>query len=78
MLCSSRRYNLCEKVNTLRWTHFLCEKVAVDQVHYLHVPCTSQYRNIFIKELPSALLVGFRSSLIVNPSHTSTVVSDSR
>jgi hypothetical protein len=43
--------------------HFIREKVAIGQVHVLHVPTTSQFTNIFTKGLPSSVFNEFRSSL---------------
>jgi hypothetical protein len=43
--------------------HFVREKVAIGQVHVLHVPTTSQFTDIFAKGLPSSVFNKFRSSL---------------
>jgi hypothetical protein len=43
--------------------HFVREKVAIGQVHVLHVPTTSQFADIFMKGLPSSVFNEFRSSL---------------
>jgi hypothetical protein len=43
--------------------HFIQEKVAIGQVHVLHVPTTSQFTNIFMKGLPSSVFNEFRFSL---------------
>jgi hypothetical protein len=41
--------------------HFVC--VVIGDVHVLHVPTTSQFADIFTKELPSSVFSEFRSSL---------------
>jgi hypothetical protein len=41
--------------------HFVC--VVIGDVHVLHVPMTSQFADIFTKELPSSVFSEFRSSL---------------
>jgi hypothetical protein len=43
--------------------HFVREKVAIGQVHILHVPTTSQFADIFMKGLPSSVFNECRSSL---------------
>jgi hypothetical protein len=43
--------------------HFIREKVAIGQVHVLHVPTTSQFADVFTKGLPSSVFEEFRSSL---------------
>jgi gluconate kinase len=43
--------------------HFVREKVAISQVHVLHVPTTSQFTDIFTKRLPSSVFNEFQSSL---------------
>jgi hypothetical protein len=43
--------------------HFVREKVAIGQVHVLHVPTTSQFADVFTKGLPSSVFEEFRSSL---------------
>jgi ribonuclease HI len=43
--------------------HFVREKVAIGQVHVLHVPTTSQFADIFMKGLPSSVFNEFQSSL---------------
>jgi hypothetical protein len=43
--------------------HFVREKVAIGQVHVLHVPMTSQFTNIFTKGLPFSVFNEFWSSL---------------
>jgi hypothetical protein len=43
--------------------HFVRERVAVRDVHVLHVPTTFQFTNIFTKGLPSSVFSEFRSSL---------------
>jgi hypothetical protein len=43
--------------------HFVREKVALGDVHILHVPTTSQYANIFTKGLSTLIFCEFRSSL---------------
>ncbi|CAN6351554.1 unnamed protein product [Urochloa humidicola] len=45
--------------------HFVHERVALGHVKVLHVPTTSQYADVFTKELPSPIFVEFRSSLNV-------------
>jgi len=43
--------------------HFVREKVALGDVHILHVPTTSQYAKIFTKGLSTSIFCEFRSSL---------------
>jgi hypothetical protein len=43
--------------------HFVREKVAISQVHVLHVLMTSQFTDIFTKGLPSSIFNEFRSNL---------------
>jgi hypothetical protein len=43
--------------------YFVREKVAIGQVHVLHVPTTSLFVDIFTKGLPSSVFNKFRSSL---------------
>jgi hypothetical protein len=43
--------------------HFIREKVAIGQVHVLHVPTTSQFIDIFTKGLTSSVFNEFWSSL---------------
>lgn len=47
--------------------HFVREKVALGQVHVLHVPTRYQYADIFTKGLPKPLFDDFRSSLSIHP-----------
>ena len=46
--------------------HFVREKVALGAVRVLHVPTSSQYVDIFTKDLPSSVFTEFRSSLNVH------------
>jgi hypothetical protein len=39
--------------------HFVREKVAIGQVHVLHVPMTSQFTDVFTKGLPSSVFEEF-------------------
>jgi hypothetical protein len=43
--------------------HFIRKCVAIGNVHILHVPTTSQFVDIFTKELPSSVFSEFQSSL---------------
>jgi hypothetical protein len=43
--------------------HFARENVVIGQVRVLHVPTTSQFADIFTKELPPSVFNEFRSSL---------------
>jgi hypothetical protein len=43
--------------------HFVLEKVALGQVHVLHVPTSSQYANIFTNRLPTAIFTAFSQHL---------------
>jgi hypothetical protein len=43
--------------------YFIRERVAISQVHVLHVPMTSQFADIFTKGLPSSVFNEFRFSL---------------
>jgi hypothetical protein len=45
--------------------HFVREKVALGQVHVLHVPSSHQFADIMTKGLPVQLFTEFRSSLCV-------------
>ena len=45
--------------------HFVRERVAVGDVRVLHIPTTSQFADIFPKDLPFSVFVDFRSSLNV-------------
>jgi hypothetical protein len=45
--------------------HFVRERVAIGDLHVLHVPTSSQYADIFIKGLPTPVFTEFRSSLNV-------------
>jgi len=48
--------------------HFVRDRVALGEVHVLHVPTTLQYADIFTKGLPTAVFRSFRSSLNVRSS----------
>jgi hypothetical protein len=37
--------------------HFVCERVAIGQVHVIHVSTTSQFTDIFTKGLPSSVFM---------------------
>jgi hypothetical protein len=41
---------------------FVRERVAIGDVRVLHVPTTSQFDDIFTKDLPSTVFSEFRSS----------------
>jgi len=43
--------------------HFVREKVAVSELHVIHVPSAQQLADVFTKGLPSALFFDFRYSL---------------
>jgi hypothetical protein len=43
--------------------HFVRDRVAMGEVRVLHVPTTSQFVDIFTKDLPSSTFAEFRSSL---------------
>jgi hypothetical protein len=43
--------------------HVIRDKVAIGEVHILHIPMTSQFVDIFTKGLPSPLFTEFCSSL---------------
>jgi len=45
--------------------HFVRDRVAIGDVRVLHVPITSQFADIFTKELHSSTFSEFRSSLNV-------------
>jgi hypothetical protein len=45
--------------------HFVRERVAIDDLHVLHVPTSSQYADIFTKGLSSSVFMEFRSNLSV-------------
>jgi hypothetical protein len=45
--------------------HFIRQRVAIGDVHVLHVPTTSQFADIFTKRLPTFVFSEFRSSLNV-------------
>ena len=46
--------------------HFVHDRVALGEVHVLHVPTTSQYADIFTKGLPMFVFMKFRSRLNVH------------
>jgi hypothetical protein len=46
--------------------HFVCDCVAIGDVRVLHVPTTSQFADIFTKDLPFSTFSEFRSSLNVS------------
>jgi hypothetical protein len=49
--------------------HFVWEKVALGQVHVLHVPTIAQFDNIFIKGLPSSVFCNVLFSInVVDPT----------
>ena len=52
--------------------HFVCEKVAVSEVHVTHVPSARQIADVFTKGLPSALFLDFRDSLSVTAGDVET------
>ena len=43
--------------------HFVRDRVTIGDVRVLHVPTTSQFADIFTKEMPSSTFSEFRSSL---------------
>jgi hypothetical protein len=43
--------------------NFICDKVAIGEVHILYIPTTSQFTDIFIKGLSSSLFSEFCSNL---------------
>jgi hypothetical protein len=45
--------------------HFVRERVALAEVHVMHVPTSLQYANIFTKGLPTLVFTEFRFSLNV-------------
>ena len=53
--------------------HFLRNKVTLGEIRLLHVPSSSQYANIFIKGLPTALFAEFRSSLNIRQAQDDTL-----
>jgi hypothetical protein len=46
--------------------YFVWERVAIGDIHVLHVPTTSQFTNIFTKGLPTSVFLEFRSSLNIH------------
>ena len=46
--------------------HFVRDKVATGEIRVLHVPSTSQYADVFTKDLPTSIFIEFRSSLNVS------------
>jgi hypothetical protein len=52
--------------------HFVLEKVALGQVHALHVPSSHQYADIMTKGLPTQLFTDFRSSICVQKPTAAT------
>ena len=48
--------------------HFVRDRVSLGEARVLHVPSGSQYADIFIKGLPSAVFTEFRSNLNIHPS----------
>ena len=53
--------------------HFVREKVAIGQTRVLHIPSAYQYADIFTKDLPRQLFLGFRDSLSIRPPPAQTV-----
>jgi hypothetical protein len=51
--------------------HFVCKRVALGEVHVLHVPTSSQYADIFTKWLPTFVFMEFRSRLNVRGAPSS-------
>jgi hypothetical protein len=47
--------------------HFIRERIALGHVQVLHVPTTSQFTDIFTKDLPSSVFTEFRTSVNVRP-----------
>ncbi|KAL4581894.1 hypothetical protein LXL04_006428 [Taraxacum kok-saghyz] len=45
--------------------HFVRERIAIGQVHVLHVPSAHQFADIFTKGLPTQLFLDFRDSLSI-------------
>jgi hypothetical protein len=43
--------------------HFVQDRVAIGDVHILHVPMTSYFADIFMKGLPTSLFLKFQSNL---------------
>jgi phosphatidylserine decarboxylase len=52
--------------------HFVRERVAVGDVHVMHVPTSSQYADIFTKGLLSSVFTEFMSSLNVRAADDQT------
>jgi len=52
--------------------HFVYEKVALGQLHVLHVPSAHQFADIMTKGLPVQLFTNFRTSLCVRDASATT------
>lgn len=53
--------------------HLVCEHVALGEIHVLHVPTSSQYADIFTKDLLTSVFMKFRSSLNIRCAPSSDV-----
>jgi hypothetical protein len=53
--------------------HFVRDRVAFGEAKVLHVPTTSQFADIFTKDLPSAVFTEFRSSLNISATDVQSV-----
>jgi hypothetical protein len=53
--------------------HFFQEKVALGEVHVLHVPTSAQFADIFTKGLPTSFFTDIRPSLNIVTPHVDTV-----
>ena len=58
--------------------HFVCEKVALSELHILHVPTTQQFADVMTKGLPTAAFEEFRSSLCIRPPDAQTAAGCQR
>jgi hypothetical protein len=46
--------------------HFVRDRVAIGDIHVLHIPTISQFTDIFMKGLPTSVFSEFRSSLNIH------------
>lgn len=53
--------------------HFVHEKIALGELHVLHVPSSAQFADVMTKGLPMMMFTELWSSLSIRPSDTPTV-----
>lgn len=53
--------------------HFVCEKVAIGELHVSHVPRARQLADVFTTGQPTVLFIDFRDSLSITEPTIETV-----